>query len=488
MSPVAYNFKKGVDMPPRHMLSPFLAGASYHGTSNSYDGSRYVYWAIQFGVVSLLASTTHLYRYDTWTDGWQYLATLTTSNHGLDIEYDATRKVVWCCYGVSQTAWGYFNANATAVTLAGVTTQPMVMSAALSPVLGQLSAYSSALVHVEEAEVLTTPANTGVVTTGSTATNLLDTTAGEFHAGLLGCYVRYTSGAQFGNRRTITAIGSATSLTTLAFAGAPAAGDAYAIEVPQSLTASSATASTLVVTGESWTVNVYRDSDVEITAGTGSGQRRRIASNTATTLTLAAAVTGNPRTGNWATTPDATSVFRIIPSSDFLYYVPSAVATGSTSFYRIDVVATTLAWVAQTVMPGVYWQGGGAFHTPTFAPFSIVAFRGGGTSGVYRYDIGLQAWATLTTNWGAEVLTLGGTAARIPGRGRFAVHIAATNRLYIFNPVTGVLDAAPALPYAVPVAYDGKRLRYIKTADGAEFLYWLRAGGQELIRMPCEWL
>ena len=57
-------------------------------------------------------------------------------------------------------------------------------------------------------------------------------------------------------------------------------------------------------TGETWGANQFVNQFVEITGGTGAGQTRKIASNTTTVLTVTTA---------WATTPDATSDFKIRP-------------------------------------------------------------------------------------------------------------------------------------------------------------------------------
>jgi len=59
---------------------------------------------------------------------------------------------------------------------------------------------------------------------------------------------------------------------------------------------------TLIDTSKSLTTNKYLNSAVQITGGTGSGQVRRIASNTATTYTVA-----DP----WAVVPDATSTYEV---------------------------------------------------------------------------------------------------------------------------------------------------------------------------------
>jgi hypothetical protein len=73
--------------------------------------------------------------------------------------------------------------------------------------------------------------------------------------------------------------------------------------VVDSGTATSGGASTLTDTSKTWTVNQFTGFRVKITAGTGSGQSRSIASNTVDTLTTATA---------WGTAPDNTSVYSIV--------------------------------------------------------------------------------------------------------------------------------------------------------------------------------
>ena len=70
-------------------------------------------------------------------------------------------------------------------------------------------------------------------------------------------------------------------------------------------TATSATVATLTDSGASWTTNLFAAGSVRITGGTGSGQVRRIVSNTSTVITVQQ---------NWRTRPDATSTYAIFPS------------------------------------------------------------------------------------------------------------------------------------------------------------------------------
>ena len=72
------------------------------------------------------------------------------------------------------------------------------------------------------------------------------------------------------------------------------------------------TTTTLNDTAKSWTVNEFTDKVLMITAGTGQGQFRMIASNTATEITITAA---------FATTPDATSQYSIADEGWLYLYV-----------------------------------------------------------------------------------------------------------------------------------------------------------------------
>ena len=67
-------------------------------------------------------------------------------------------------------------------------------------------------------------------------------------------------------------------------------------------TATSGAASTLTDTGKAWKVDRFKGGFIQITGGTGVGQRRRIASNTATAITVTRA---------WTTNPSATSTYVI---------------------------------------------------------------------------------------------------------------------------------------------------------------------------------
>lgn len=75
---------------------------------------------------------------------------------------------------------------------------------------------------------------------------------------------------------------------------------------PESGQATSGGSTTLTDTSKSWTTNQWQNKWVVIVNGTGSGQSRKISSNTSDTLTVVTA---------WTTNPDPNSVYRIVDES-----------------------------------------------------------------------------------------------------------------------------------------------------------------------------
>jgi hypothetical protein len=486
LMPVDYQYRRGVDMPSWQWLSFFPAGPSYHGSSNVYDGSRFIYWVIQYSTTATTAGTTHLYRYDTWNNGWQYMAATTSGNRGIDIEHDPVRNVL-VTHGTALTSWQVFNLNTTAVTYANVNCNPWTLTT-MTPVLPVAADYGGSLTLPTDLDVAAQIDSGTADSTGNTTTVIKATDAtGTFGAGMIGLQVRVTSGTQNNQRRTISAVSDKNTLTVApALSGALASGDTFVVE-PVEQTATSGTTSTVVQSAASWITNQYADHDVIIVSGTGAGQRRRIASNTGTTLTLNATVTGNARTGNFGTAPDATSVFRIVPSSDFLYY---QAGNGNTAIYRIDVAQTTgAAWSGNLgAAPAGIGPGSNTFFPGAYAPGYIMALRGAATGTVYMFNIGTKAWTTLTTYTGSETFTTGANACMLHGKRKLFIQKEGQARCYILDLLTGILEPAGVMPYANPTAYDGKRARFIKTSDGVEWVYILRSGGQEYYRMPLEWV
>jgi len=160
-------------------------------------------------------------------------------------------------------------------------------------------------------------------------------------------------------------------------------------------TATAGGASTLTNSAKAWTTNSWTNFQIRITAGTGAGQIRTVASNTGTVITTSAA---------WTTQPDATSQYSIEGNDDFIYLMGNA----AVAMYRYSISGntwTTLApGVARAGAPGTAlsgtwvhsvlatdWTSENAIQNGRY----IYSFRGSGAS-LDRYDIALNAWAALT--------------------------------------------------------------------------------------------
>lgn len=191
--------------------------------------------------------------------------------------------------------------------------------------------------------------------------------------------------------------------------------------------ASAGGATSLTNGAKAWTVNQWSNYQIRITAGTGLGQIRKIASNTATALTVA--------TG-WTTVPDATSAYVIEGNDDDLYIM----GNGAVTLYRYSIsgnVTTTLAPVAaRAAAPSTGMSGHWVFGVTEDARWAaesaiingqrIYSFRGGNTGAMDYYDIALNTWVSgVVYAPGAETFFTG------------TKYVYAGNFLYIHKDATG---------------------------------------------------
>lgn len=95
-------------------------------------------------------------------------------------------------------------------------------------------------------------------------------------------------------------------------------------------TATAGAASALTDTGATWSVNEWTGATITITSGTGSGQSRTVASNTATVITTSTA---------WTTNPAAGSVYTITLNNAMKF--SSAYPIDVVSHFKAGATATT---------------------------------------------------------------------------------------------------------------------------------------------------
>jgi hypothetical protein len=198
-------------------------------------------------------------------------------------------------------------------------------------------------------------------------------------------------------------------------------------------TATSGTSTTLVNTPKTWAVNQWNNFQVRIASGTGAGQIRTIASNTANTLTVSAA---------WTINPDATSVYHIEGNDDFIYLIGNNAVT----MYRYSISAntwTTLAPVAARAGAAVVAASGhwvfNVTGDSTWADENaiingrrIYSFRGGGLVTLDYYDIAANTWVS-GVPYAPAVETFGSGTKYIYSDDFIYIHKDATGRWFRYS-------------------------------------------------------
>jgi hypothetical protein len=249
-------------------------------------------------------------------------------------------------------------------------------------------------------------------------------------------------------------------------------------------TATAGGASTLTNSAKAWTVNQWTNSQVRIVSGTGAGQIRTIASNTATVLTTSAA---------WTTQPDATSVYSIEGNDDFLYYMGS----NNVAIIRYSITSNTWTTLtpasARAAAPAVGMSGHWVFESDDAAWTNenaiqngryIYSFRGGAGSTLDRYDIPGNTWVSgLAYSPATEVF---GAGTKYNYDGNFIyIQKDATGRWFRHNVVTGEQDGWMTMTYTQGAAIAGDTCfdaRYIDGTTKIIYIYMILNTSNVMLR------
>lgn len=242
------------------------------------------------------------------------------------------------------------------------------------------------------------------------------------------------------------------------------------------------TTTTLNDTTKAFPANGWSNAQVRIVSGTGAGQIRAIASNTATALTVSVA---------WTVTPDATSVYRIEGNDDYLYLAGNAAVT----LYRYTISTNT--WAAMTPVTArsgaagaglsMNWIDGvqnadwsdGTYTNHYLTTIIkqngryIYSFRGGASSILDVYDIAANTFVNdILYGNKSETITTGSGAVDLDGT--IYCKLSLNTRLLKFTVANNTLDAF--LPNIIPegtTAVSGQKLGLAQIVDGATRLTYL---------------
>jgi hypothetical protein len=285
------------------------------------------------------------------------------------------------------------------------------------------------------------------------------------------------------------------SWTTLAITGLPSTlgTDGRLISTPAWIdqdfksfatgTATAGASTTLTNSGKAWATNQWANYQIRITAGTGLGQIRSIASNTGTVITVSAA---------WTVNPDATSQYSIEGNDDFLYYIGNNAVT----MYRYSISGntwTTLSpGVARTGAPGAgmsghwIWGATAAEWTNENAIQNgkyIYSFRGGAGALLDRYDIAANSWAASTYAPATETFSTG--TKWVYNGDYIYCQKDSTGRWFRYNVTTGEQDGWSTMVMPQGTAVTGDTAFDITYKDGATeivFIYMLFNSSTVILR------
>jgi len=226
-------------------------------------------------------------------------------------------------------------------------------------------------------------------------------------------------------------------------------------------------------TGKNWATNQWANAyQLRITAGTGAGQVRPIASNTATQITVASG-------GSWTTNPDNTSQYAIEGNDDFLYLI----GNNGTATYRYNITSNSWSNLspspARGAAPGAGMSGHwvwNAAETDWNVENAIVngrriySFRGAAGAGLDYYDIPSNGWVAVGYSPATEVFGAG--TKYIYKGSHLYIQKDATGRWFRHNFVTNEMDGWGTLTYTQGAALVGDTAFDVTYRDGAtEIVY-----------------
>jgi hypothetical protein len=373
---------------------------------------------------------------------------------------------------------------------------------------------AAATVEGHNPVAITSFANTGTTATPTTAH------PHQFKVGQL-VTVRGATDANF--NVTNVAIATVPSATTFTYvmAGTPAS----------TTIVSSQSTTVLVDATKNWTVNQWQGQTVymytgAVTAANGStaGQAFRIASNTATTLTLVAVGTAptngvsryaiststaigaadfgvatgtqstttlQDTTKTWAVNIWAGKRLRILTTTGFSAEVNITSNTANTLTFPAITAPTTLVTGYVILEQAQKNQGTSmnwAFGTSDLATRGRYMFvvRGGGAIGFDRFDLTTDRCNQMFTSPLTETLSTG-TMTAYDGADNIFYHKDATQRVASLNVVTGRVNGAFMIPYVAPTAVLGNRMEIFTTKDGLKYIWLNRASFAECFRCLIFW-
>ena len=465
---VINNNKYMLDRPMWEQVA-FAPATGVAGSCNCDDNRRFIYNYFQTSTTA-----SQFWRYDTWADSWQQLATPATQTGSVGaIRFvesvggqfgGTTYGSVWLLIGNATVAYFYkYDIASNSWSTMSIASVPATLGTDFSFCYPEPQLNNNTLgYHSGITRTITTSA---AVANGATTISV----SALPQALASGTRLRFGS---FDITLNANANAGDTTLTVLALPYGITAGTL--IETPRG---GLVTVKTTAAAGNT-SIEVYPIRRALSTGSVFKVERYVVltasAASSATSITVAAV--------NYSLQSGAEAYYY-----DHMYLV----GNNATVMYRYSVsgnawVTTNASAVAIPAVTGAVGGGCTIKWLPSFAPDKLFVVRGNGTSNIYTYDLVTNTWATASFHPSTETFTTASThTARSIGNKGYSIISSkdATMRIYEYDPSLSRLH--PKMYqwlYPTGAAVQGDRATCLRSPDEVEFYYLLLPSSTAFVR------
>lgn len=465
---VINNNKYMLDRPMWEQVS-FAPVTGIAGSCNCDDNRRFIYNYFQTST-----TTSQFWRYDTWADSWQQLATPATQTGTVGaIRYvesiggsfgGCTYGSVWLLIGNGAVAYFYkYDIATNTWSTMSIASVPATLATdfAFSYPEPQLN-NNSATYHSGITNTITTSA---IVSTGATSISVtaLPTALSS------GARLRFGS---FDITLSAAAIAGSTTLAVNTLS--------YGIN-----------AGTLIETPRGGLVTVSAIAPAGSTSISVYPIRRALVSGSVFVVDRYVVLTASALINATSITVAPTNYSLESGSKAYYYDHMYMVGNNATVMYRYQVssnvwATTNASAVAIPAVTGAVGGGCTIKWLPSFAPDKLFIIRGNATSNIYTYDLVSNTFATASFHPSTETFTTASThTARSIGNKGYSIISSkeATMRIYEYDPSLSRLH--PKMNqwlYPTGAAVQGDRAACLRSPDEVEFYYLLLPSSTALVR------
>lgn len=465
---VVNNNKYMLDRPMWEQLS-FAPATGAAGTCNCDDNRRFVYHYFQ-------TSTTaaQFWRYDTWADCWQPLASTPTQTGSVGaIRYaesvggqfgGTTYGSVWLLIGNGTTAYFYkYDIATNSWSTMSIASVPATLGTDFTFTYPEPQLNNNSIgYHSGITKTITTSASVAVGATSISVVALPTALAS-------GTRLRFGT---FDVTLTASASAGATTLTVAA--------------LPQGIYAG-----TLLETPRGGLVTVKTTANAGATSIDVYPIRRALSNGSVFIVERYVVLTASALVNATSITVSAVNYSLQSGAEAYYYDHMYMVGNNATVMYRYQVssnawATTNASAVAIPAVTGAVGGGCAIKWLPSFAPDKLYIIRGNGTSNIYTYDLVANTFATASFHPSTETFTTASahTARSIGGKAYSIISSKdATMRIYEYDPSLSRLH--PKMNqwlYPTGAAVQGDRATCLRSPDEVEFYYLLLPSSTALVR------